>query len=100
MSQERARQSLRCLAPGSRESAATDNLQSQESPADIPSATPSHAPTPTSSVPPTLTARGSDNATPQSATSKAGNKKKKVVEKEDEDEGKPAKRSKISYGRG
>lgn len=62
--------------------------------------TPSHAPTPASSVPPALTTRGSDHATPQSTTSKAASKKKKApVEKDEDEEGKPAKRGKISYGR-
>lgn len=76
-------------------------VQSQELPADTSAAnTPSHAPTPaSSSVPPALVGRASDHATPQSATSKAGNKKKKAVADEEED-GKPVKRSKISYGRG
>ncbi|TKA60889.1 hypothetical protein B0A49_10095 [Cryomyces minteri] len=68
--------------------------------------TPSHAPTPTSSfAPPSV--RESAHATPSSAngTSKAGtstNKKKKaaeVLKDEDEEEGKPVKRGKISYGR-
>ncbi|KAL9003434.1 MAG: hypothetical protein Q9188_003703, partial [Gyalolechia gomerana] len=73
---------------------------------DIHSATPSHAPTPTSNQPaPGSSARGSDQPTPNSATSMkaggAGNKKnKKGVEKEDEDsEGKQPKRLKITYAR-
>jgi len=75
--------------------------QAQEGPGDSSNAnTPSHAPTPTSSVAP-VSARALDHATPGSTTSKAApNKKKKAVEKDEEEEGKPAKRSKISYGRG
>ena len=61
--------------------------------------TPSHAPTPTSSFP---SARESSHPTPSSSTtSKAvANKKKKAADKEDDEtDGKPAKRGKITYGR-
>ena len=76
--------------------------QAQEGPGDSSNAnTPSHAPTPTSSVAP-ASVRAMDHATPGSTTSKAApnNKKKKAVEKEEDEDSKPAKRSKISYGRG
>jgi len=76
------------------------STQAQESPADSSNAnTPSHAPTPSSSVPPALSVRGSDLATPGSTTSKAAPKKKKAADKEEHEDSKPAKRSKISYGR-
>ncbi|OCK83857.1 NuA4-domain-containing protein [Lepidopterella palustris CBS 459.81] len=61
--------------------------------------TPSHAPTPTLSFP---SARESSHPTPNgSTTSKAmASKKKKATDKdEDEMDGKPVKRGKISYGR-
>ncbi|KAF2459880.1 histone acetyltransferase subunit NuA4-domain-containing protein [Lineolata rhizophorae] len=60
--------------------------------------TPSHAPTPTSSFP---SARESNHPTPTSTTtSKGASKKKKVADKDDEEaDGKPAKRGKITYGR-
>ncbi|PNS20158.1 hypothetical protein CAC42_5608 [Sphaceloma murrayae] len=75
-------------------------LRSQESPGDTSAAnTPSHAPTPTSGVPASM-ARALDHATPGSTTSKTGSKKKKALEKDEEEDSKPAKRSKISYGRG
>ncbi|KAF2221753.1 histone acetyltransferase subunit NuA4-domain-containing protein [Elsinoe ampelina] len=74
-------------------------IRSQESPGDTSNAnTPSHAPTPTSGVPPSM--RALDHATPGSTTSKGGSKKKKALDKDEDDESKPAKRSKISYGRG
>lgn len=60
--------------------------------------TPSHAPTPTSSVPPTIMSRESNHATPSSTVSKTTSKKKKAVERDDEEDTKSAKRSKISYG--
>ncbi|PSK60135.1 chromatin modification-related protein EAF6 [Elsinoe australis] len=75
-------------------------IRSQESPGDTSAAnTPSHAPTPTSGVPPSM-ARAVDHATPGSTTSKTGSKKKKAADKDDDEDTKPAKRSKISYGRG
>lgn len=61
--------------------------------------TPSHAPTPTSSFP---SARESSHPTPgSSTTSKAvTSKKKKAADREDDEtDGKPAKRGKITYGR-
>ncbi|TKA28216.1 hypothetical protein B0A50_04188 [Salinomyces thailandicus] len=60
--------------------------------------TPSVAPTPTNSLPPQLSTRGSD-AGASSATSKAGNKKKRPTEKDEEDDAKPTKRGKITYAR-
>lgn len=45
-------------------------------------------------------ARAVDHATPGSTTSKTGSKKKKAADKDDDEDTKPAKRSKISYGRG
>ncbi|KAL1311674.1 hypothetical protein AAFC00_001778 [Neodothiora populina] len=72
-------------------------MKSQDS--DVPTSatnTPSHAPTPSSSVPPGLS-RDSNHATPTSAVSKSTNKKKKVVADDDEDT-KSVKRGKISYG--
>ncbi|KAG9964535.1 NuA4-domain-containing protein, partial [Aureobasidium melanogenum] len=60
--------------------------------------TPSHAPTPASSVPPQLASRDSNHATPSSTVSKANSKKKKAADKDDDDD-KPAKRLKITYGR-
>ena len=73
--------------------------QSQELPSDgTATNAPSHAPTPSSGV--TASLKALDHATPGSTTSKSGTKKKKgAVDKDDDDEGKPAKRSKISYGR-
>lgn len=75
---------------------------------DIHSATPSHAPTPTSNLPAAASSmKGSDQPTPNSANSTkaggTGNKKnnKKGAEKEDEEsEGKQPKRLKITYARG
>ncbi|MCJ1478493.1 hypothetical protein MMC13_007173 [Lambiella insularis] len=64
--------------------------------------TPSHAPTPTSTHPP-ASARESNHPTPTSAVSmKLSTKKnKKGVDKDDdESEGKPPKRLKITYARG
>lgn len=58
------------------------------------SATPSHAPTPTSSFPTRESSQPSNSALKASAA----NKKKKVADDEDDD-GKLAKRQKISYGR-
>ncbi|KAF7845642.1 hypothetical protein BT93_L1469 [Corymbia citriodora subsp. variegata] len=49
-------------------------------------------------VPP-LTTRDSNHATPTSTVSKTTSKKKKAADKDDEDDSKPAKRSKITYGR-
>lgn len=69
--------------------------QAQEGPD---SNTPSVAPTPTNSLPPQLSTRGSD-AGASSATSKAGNKKKRPTEKDEEDDAKPTKRGKITYAR-
>ncbi|MCJ1409200.1 hypothetical protein MMC19_003278 [Ptychographa xylographoides] len=65
--------------------------------------TPSHAPTPTSSYAPPGSARESNHPTPTSAGGMKSNtkKNKKGVEKdEDESEGKPPKRLKITYARG
>lgn len=72
--------------------------QSQDS--DVPTSatnTPNAA-TPSSSVPPTLAHREGNHATPSSAVSKTTNKKKKAVEKDDEEDTKSVKRGKISYG--
>ncbi|KAK8168513.1 histone acetyltransferase subunit NuA4-domain-containing protein [Phyllosticta citrichinensis] len=66
-----------------------------ESPAGSAQTTPSHAPTPTSSFP---SARESNHPTPGSTTSKAPNNKKRTSKDEDDD-GKPTKRGKITYGR-
>jgi chromatin modification-related protein EAF6 len=77
----------------------THELQAQDS--ELPTSatnTPSHAPTPASSVPPQLTSRDSNHATPSSTVSKANSKKKKAADKDD-DEDKPSKRLKITYGR-
>ncbi|KAI4801436.1 hypothetical protein E4T44_11303 [Aureobasidium sp. EXF-8845] len=74
-------------------------IRAQDS--DLPTSatnTPSHAPTPASSVPPQLTSRDSNHATPSSTVSKANSKKKKAADKDD-DEDKPSKRLKITYGR-
>lgn len=77
-----------------------NSLQSQDS--DVPTSatnTPSHAATPASSVPPQLASKDSNHATPSSSISKSTSKKKKViVEKDEDEESKPSKRSKISYG--
>ncbi|KAI4136032.1 MAG: hypothetical protein LQ347_000151 [Umbilicaria vellea] len=69
--------------------------------------TPSHAPTPTSSFPVPTSARESNHPTPTSATSTkaaggaTSKKNKKGADKEDdESEGKPPKRLKITYARG
>lgn len=57
--------------------------------------TPSHAPTPTSSF-----LGASNHPTPGSTASKAPNSKKRPSAKDDEDtDGKPTKRGKITYGR-
>ncbi|KAK3719101.1 hypothetical protein LTR37_004665 [Vermiconidia calcicola] len=56
----------------------------------------SHAPTPTASFAPQLSTRDSSLST--NAT-KAGNKKKRPTEKDDEDDGKALKRGKITYAR-
>jgi chromatin modification-related protein EAF6 len=62
--------------------------------------TPSHAPTPTGSVAPQLSRADTAASTPGASGVKApGNKKKRPTEKDDEDEGKPSKRGKISYSR-
>ncbi|KAK7521765.1 histone acetyltransferase subunit NuA4-domain-containing protein [Phyllosticta citriasiana] len=66
-----------------------------ESPAGSAQTTPSHAPTPTSSFP---SARESNHPTPGSTASKAPNNKKRTSKDEDDD-GKPTKRGKITYGR-
>jgi chromatin modification-related protein EAF6 len=74
---------------------------SQAQDSDMPTSatnTPSHAPTPASSVPPQLASRDSNHATPSSTVSKANSKKKKAADKDDDDD-KPAKRLKITYGR-
>ncbi|KAK7564512.1 histone acetyltransferase subunit NuA4-domain-containing protein [Phyllosticta citricarpa] len=70
-------------------------LFNQESPAGSAQTTPSHAPTPTSSFP---SARESNHPTPGSTASKAPNNKKRTSKDEDDD-GKPTKRGKITYGR-
>ncbi|MCJ1402775.1 hypothetical protein MMC11_005996 [Xylographa trunciseda] len=75
----------------------------ESSPPSSSQTTPSHAPTPTSSHPQSGSARESSHPTPTSAISMKLNtkKNKKGVEKdEDEGEGKPPKRLKITYARG
>ncbi|PSN63472.1 NuA4-domain-containing protein [Corynespora cassiicola Philippines] len=57
--------------------------------------TPSHAPTPTSSFPTRESSQPTSNGASRTAV---GSKKKKATDDEDTD-GKPAKRGKISYGR-
>ncbi|KAF2253169.1 NuA4-domain-containing protein [Trematosphaeria pertusa] len=57
--------------------------------------TPSHAPTPTSSFP----TRESSQPTPNGANKAGAGSKKNKAGDEDEAEGKPPKRSKITYGR-
>lgn len=69
--------------------------QSQDGPD---SNTPSHAATPTSSLPPQLSTRNTDAGASTSGTSKTANKKKRPPEKDDEEDGK-VKRSKITYAR-
>ncbi|KAF2196840.1 NuA4-domain-containing protein [Delitschia confertaspora ATCC 74209] len=67
--------------------------------------TPSHAPTPTSSFPTRESSRPAPNGASNGASNKASSaglssKKKKAPEKDDDDtDGKPAKRGKITYGR-
>ncbi|OJD29245.1 4-domain-containing protein [Diplodia corticola] len=56
--------------------------------------TPSHAPTPTSSFP-----GASNHPTPGSTTSKATNKKRPSAKDDEDTDGKPTKRGKITYGR-
>ncbi|KAL0257440.1 hypothetical protein SLS55_008253 [Diplodia seriata] len=56
--------------------------------------TPSHAPTPTSSFP-----GASNHPTPGSTTSKATNKKRPSAKDDEDTDGKPNKRGKITYGR-
>ncbi|KAF2187788.1 NuA4-domain-containing protein [Zopfia rhizophila CBS 207.26] len=59
--------------------------------------TPSHAPTPTSSFPTRESSQPTSNGTNKAAVA---SKKKKAADKDDEDiDGKPAKRGKITYGR-
>jgi len=60
--------------------------------------TPSHAPTPTGSVPTSLSRADSLSGAAGGAP-KAGNKKKRPTEKDDEDDGKSVKRGKITYSR-
>ncbi|EME38492.1 hypothetical protein DOTSEDRAFT_140665 [Dothistroma septosporum NZE10] len=60
--------------------------------------TPSHAPTPTGSFAPQLSARESNAGIPASTGIKAPNKKKRPAEKDDDDDSK-TKRGKISYAR-
>ncbi|MCJ1389304.1 hypothetical protein MMC18_002160 [Xylographa bjoerkii] len=75
----------------------------ETSPPSSSQTTPSHAPTPTSSHPQPGSARESSHPTPTSAISMKLNSKKnkKGAEKdEDESEGKPPKRLKITYARG
>jgi chromatin modification-related protein EAF6 len=70
----------------------TDNsTQAQEGPD---SNTPSHAATPTGSVPASLSRAESTSG----ATGKTGNKKKRATDKDDDDEKAP-KRGKITYSR-
>lgn len=57
------------------------------------SATPSHAPTPTSSFP------TRENSQPTSNGTRGGGSKKKKAGEDDDDEGNKVKRQKISYGR-
>ncbi|CAK4033227.1 Palmitoyltransferase pfa4 [Lecanosticta acicola] len=76
-------------------------MRAQEGPD---SNTPSHAPTPTGSFAPQLSARESNGGTPAAAGSSkgaAGNKKRRANEKDDPEEGngKGVKRGKISYAR-
>lgn len=59
---------------------------------------PSHAATPTASFPPALTTRASELQMANNSAHKALNKKRRPVDKDEEDEGKP-KRSKITYAR-
>lgn len=68
-----------------------DNVQAQEGPD---SNTPSHAATPTGSVPASLSRAESTSG----ATGKTGNKKKRATDKDDDDEKAP-KRGKITYSR-
>ncbi|KAH7060588.1 histone acetyltransferase subunit NuA4-domain-containing protein [Macrophomina phaseolina] len=56
--------------------------------------TPSHAPTPTSSFP-----GASNHPTPGSTASKAPNKKRPSAKDDEDTDGKPSKRGKITYGR-
>ncbi|KEQ82306.1 NuA4-domain-containing protein, partial [Aureobasidium pullulans EXF-150] len=76
------------------------NALAQDS--DLPTSatnTPSHVPTPASSVAPQLASRESNHPTPGSTVSKANSKKKKAADKDDDEDNKPAKRLKITYGR-
>ena len=73
----------------------TDRSQAQEG---TDSNTPSHAPTPTGSFAPPLSARESNAGTPASTGVKAPNKKKRPADKDDDDDSK-TKRGKISYAR-
>jgi chromatin modification-related protein EAF6 len=62
--------------------------------------TPSHAPTPTSSFPTRESSQPTANGAANKASSAAANKKKKAPEKDEDDtDGKPSKRGKITYGR-
>ncbi|THX17492.1 NuA4-domain-containing protein [Aureobasidium pullulans] len=75
-------------------------IRAQDS--DLPTSatnTPSHVPTPASSVAPQLASRESNHPTPGSTVSKANSKKKKAADKDDDEDNKPAKRLKITYGR-
>ncbi|MCJ1283689.1 hypothetical protein MMC26_003020 [Xylographa opegraphella] len=75
----------------------------ESSPPSSSQTTPSHAPTPTSSHPQPGSARESSHPTPTNAVGMKVNtkKNKKGAEKEeDENEGKPPKRLKITYARG
>lgn len=73
------------------QSSADNSTQAQEGPD---SNTPSHAATPTGSVPASLSRAESTSG----ATGKTGNKKKRVTDKDDDDEKAP-KRGKITYSR-
>ncbi|EME79535.1 uncharacterized protein MYCFIDRAFT_122683 [Pseudocercospora fijiensis CIRAD86] len=71
-------------------------MRAQEGPD---SNTPSHAPTPTASFAPPLSARDSNAPTPGGSSVKAPNKKKRPNDKDDDEDGKNSKRGKISYAR-
>lgn len=79
------------LALGEAQKYADDSTQAQEG---TDSNTPSHAATPTGSVPASLSRAESTSG----ATGKTGNKKKRATDKDDDDEKAP-KRGKITYSR-
>ncbi|KAK3720922.1 hypothetical protein LTR37_003585 [Vermiconidia calcicola] len=90
----RVRDEDRVFSRSSRSSAQeTKAMQAQDGAESNPT---SHAPTPTASFAPQLSTRDSSLST--NAT-KAGKKKKRPTEKDDEDDGKALKRGKITYAR-